>query len=225
MYDQQESDHSSGMRRLRWPAVIVALIVIGFVWPYDPAATIDHWQDSAWLLGWLTVLVGIGAACGYLFRTLWTALAIPVFLYIGGAVSWFQFQHGWHEPDWSEFAGVSAFAFGVLLLTAGAAAAVASRVRYGEAYSTGRSTGGIRLAGAVAGMLGLLSVTAIAIFPLPYLAGMLGFAAVLAGIAMMQEDAPNGRERLLAAAGIALGMTIVGIQLYAVWGIVRGFIN
>jgi hypothetical protein len=199
------------------------LVFVGWIWPYELSSLPSHLDNIGWVLGWFTVLVLIGVACGYGLRSSWSILIAPLGLYIGGVLHWFQFEWGLQMPDWPMFGLVSAFALGILLITAGATAGIASRV---ITKDTGRErpAEGIRVSAALAALLGLTAITTIYVLPAPFLGGMLGLGALLAGFGLMEEEQVNFRERLLAIAGMIVGVTAVGTQIMELWSFLKGFI-
>jgi hypothetical protein len=224
MTDGAQVDAKSKPARARWLVVLGVLVAVGWIWPHDPIAVPDRISDAAWMLGWSTVLVLIGAISGYVLKTRWSILFVPFALYVGGVVHWFQYEWGFQQPHWPEFLAVSAIAFGVLLVIAGIPAGIACRVVAAESRPFGRGSDSVRLSAAIASLLALLSITALVVFPFPYLGGLFGFAAALAGVGVLQEGQPTPLERLLAISGIALGSVVVIIQLYALWSLVHSLI-
>lgn len=212
--DSREQSQPSG---LRWPLSMVVLIALGWIWPYAPSSVLQRLSDSGWMLGWLTVLVLIGAAAGYVLRSRWAVVLTPVCLYAGGAVHWFQYEWGFTWPVWEDFLAVTAIALGVLLLTSGLAAGVACRVVSDDPRPHASQSDTARLAAAMGALLGLFALTAINVLPFPYLGGLLGFAAVLSGITVMQESKVTSREHLLAIVGMLFGVFAVVSQVYSLW--------
>lgn len=221
MTDDQQITHEAGHTRLRWPVALIGLGLVGWLWPYDPVTVPDRLSESGWLVGWLTVLVLLGGFAGYLLKTRWTALLVPVMLYAGGVVRWLQFEWGFQQPDWPTFLPFSALAVGVLIVLAGLPAGIACRVVSPESKPFGRGSGSVRLSAAIGGLLALISITTIVLLPVPYLGGLLGFAAILAAISVLQEGQPNGTERVLAITSIALGTCAVITQMYELWGLMQ----
>lgn len=219
--DDQRIARGAGLTRLRWPMVLIGLIVVGWLWPYDPVAVPDRVAETGWLFGWLTALVLLGGFSGYLLRTRWAALLVPLMLYAGGVIRWLQFDWGLQQPSWEEFLPFSAAAVGVLFVVAGIPAGIACRVVSPESTPFGRGSGSVRLSAAFGGLLALLSITTIVLLPIPYLGGLLGFAAILAAISVLQEGQPNRTERVLAIASIALGTCAAITQIYELWGLMQ----
>lgn len=219
--DDQQIAHEAGHTRLRWPMVLIGLSVVGWLWPYDPVGVPDRVAETRWLLGWLTVLVLLGGFSGYLLKTRWTALLVPLMLYAGGVMHWLQYEWGFQQPNWEEFLPFSAVALGVLFVVSGIPAGIACRVVSPESKPFGRGSGSVRLSAAFGGLLALLSITTIVLLPLPYLGGLLGFGAILAAISVLQEGQPNGTERALAITSIALGTCAVITQVYELWGLMQ----
>lgn len=221
MNDDQQIADGSGSTRLRWPVVLIGLGAVGWLWPYDPVAVPDRLSETGWLVGWLTVLVLLGGTSGYLLKTRWSALLAPLMLYSGGALRWLQFDWGFQQPNWNEFVPFSAAAVGLLILVAGIPAGIACRVVSPESKPFGRGSGSVRLSAAFGGLLALLAITTIVLLPFPYLGGLLGFAAILAAISVLQEGRPNGTERVLAITSIALGTGAAITQIYELWGLMQ----
>jgi hypothetical protein len=199
-----------------------ALVLAGWLWPYELTSLPTHLGSLGWLLGWFTVLVIIGVACGYTLCSRWSILVAPLALYIGGVLHWIQFESGLQYPDWQMFALVSGLAFGVLLITAGAAAGISSRVI--TAPKRGRPAEGVRMSAAVAALLGLVAITAVYVLPAPFIGILLGLGALLAGFGLMEEEQVNFRERLLAIFGMIVGLTAAGTQLYSLWTFLKELI-
>jgi hypothetical protein len=197
-----------------------ALIVFGWLWPYELTSLPAHLGRTGWVLGWFTVLVLIGVACGYVLRSRWSILIAPLGLYVGGVLHWLQFEWGLNIPPWPMFGLASGVAFAVLLITAGTAAGIASRVVTADVGRT-RPAEGIRLSAAVAALLGLIAMTSVYVLPMPFVGALLGLGALLAGIGLMEEEQVNMRERLLAAVGMLIGLAAAGTQLYALWSFVK----
>jgi hypothetical protein len=217
--DQGQDERVNRSAWPRWIGVLLGLAVVGWLWPHDPVGVPEQLSETRWIVGWLTVLVVVGALSGYVLKTTWSLMLAPLLLYLGGALHWFQFEWGFQQPHWPDFLAVSAVALAVLLITTGIPAGIACRVIAAESRPFGRGSGSIRLSAAGAGLLALLCVTALVVLPLPYLGGLLGFAAVLAGVAVLQEGRPTPTERLLSIAGIVMGSAITIIQIYMLWEI------
>jgi hypothetical protein len=200
-----------------------ALVFIGWVWPYEISNLPSHFGNISWMLGWFTVLVLLGAVCGYALRSRWSMLIAPLALYLGGVLHWLQFDWGLRMPDWPMFALVSVFAFLVLFMTAGVAAGIASRVII-AGRSNERPAEGIRVSAGLSALLGLTAITTIYVLPAPFLGGMLGLGALLAGFGLMEEGQVNVRERVLAIAGMLIGVTATGTQLMAAWSFLKGLL-
>lgn len=206
---------------LRWTAALLLLGAIGWAWPYDLDSIPDRIRDTSWLFSWLTTLVLIGAAAGYVLRSRWSVPLVVVGLYGGGMLRWFQDSWGFRAPEWEGFLTVSAMAGGVLVVTSGLPAGITCRVLEAEYAADGQGRGSVQLASAVAGLMGLLAFTAINVLPLPYVGGFLGLAALLAGITVMQESHASGREHLLAITGMIFGTIAAGTQAWELWDILR----
>lgn len=206
--------------RARSAIVTPLLIATGWIWPYSLRSLPDYLNSTSWILGWFTALILLGAIVGYVLRTRWSVLIVPLGLYLGGVGRWLQFEHGAQIPEWPIFLAVSGLALGFLLITAGAAAGIASRV---ISMDVERSTPaeGIRLSAALAALLGLIAITAVNLLPMPFIGAMLGLAALLAGAGLLEEEHVNKRERLLAIAGMLVGMVATAMQVYALWTIIR----
>jgi hypothetical protein len=204
----------------RLTVLLAALIVIGWLWPYQLSNLPSYLNSTGWMLGWFTVVVLVGAASGYVLRTRWSALVVPLGLYVGGVIHWLQFEWGFHTPPWPTFLLVSGLALSILFITGGASAGIAARVVAVESQGLEPSEG-IRLSAAFAALLGLMAITTVYVLPMPFLGAMLGLGALLAGVGLMEEDQVNGRERLLAIAGMLVGVVTIGTQLYALWALVR----
>jgi hypothetical protein len=218
-----EPDRLVSHRVSFWPRVALAiplLVTIGWLWPYDLSTLPTHLGSTSWILGWFTALILLGAAVGYALRTRWSVIVAPLGLYLGGVIHWVQFELGTQLPDWTMFAMVSAMVLGFLLITAGAAAGIASRVVLAE-EDNARPAQGIRLSAALAALLGLIAITAVNVLPMPFIGAMFGLAALLAGAGLLEEEHVNMRERLLAIAGMLVGMVATATQIYALWTIVR----
>lgn len=204
----------------RLSLISLALVVVGWVWPYELVTLPSQLSNTGWVLGWFTVLVLMGTVAGYLLRSRWSVVIVPLGLYVGGVLHWFQYEWGLHSPPWPMFGLVSGLAVGVLLITAGAAGGIASRVVAAE-REPGRPAEGIRQSAAVAALLGLFALTSIYVLPMPFIGSLLGLAALLAGIGLMEEEQVNKRERLLAIAGMLVGLAAVSTQLFELWSIIR----
>lgn len=219
--DDSDAYPGTGRSVMRWIVALAILGAIGWTWPYDLDGVPDRISDTSWLFSWLTVLVLIGAAAGYVLRSRWSMPLVVLGLYAGGAIRWFQDVWGFREPEWEGFLTVSAIAAGVLLVSSGFPAGIACRVLEAERTADGQPRGSVQLASAVAGLMGLLAFTAINVLPLPYIGGFLGLAALLAGITVMQESHASGREHLLAIVGMIFGVIAAGTQAWELWDIVR----
>ncbi len=204
----------------RFAGISAVLLLSGWLWPYDVTTLPTYIDNTGWVLGWFTVLVLLGAVGGYALRTRWSILIIPFGLYIGGVIHWFQFEWGFVPPPWPMFGLVSGVAFGALLITAGAAAGIASRV-VAAGREPGRPAEGIRQSAALAPLLGLIAMTSIYVLPTPFLGALLGLGALMAGIGLMEEEHVNVRERILAIVGMLIGVLAIGTQLYSFWTFVR----
>ncbi len=204
----------------RLSLIALALVVAGWMWPYELTSLPGHLNNTGWVLGWFTVLVLIGTAGGYVLRSRWSILIVPLGLYVGGVLHWFQYEWGLQPPPWPMFGMASGLGFSVLLITAGAAAGIASRVIAAEA-EPGRPAEGIRQSAALAALLGLIAITSIYVLPTPFLGALLGLGALLAGIGLMEEDQVNVRERILAIVGMLVGVIAVGTQLFALWSFIK----
>lgn len=202
--------------------ISVALVAFGWIWPYELSSLPEYLSNTGWVLGWFTVLVLIGTVGGYVLRSRWSILAVPVALYAGGLLHWFQFEWGFSPPPWPLFGLASGLAFGVLLITAGASAGIASRV-IAAGVERGRPAQGIRQSAALAPLLGLIAITSIYVLPMPFIGALLGLAAVLAGIGLMEDEQVNFRERILGIAGMLVGVVAIGTHLYALWSLIRDF--
>lgn len=200
----------------------LALLIVGWLWPYDVSGLATHLNSTGWVLGWFTVLILLGASSGYILRSRWAILITPVTLLLGGVLHWFQFEWGLQNPPWPMFGIVTATAFGVLLITAGTAAGIATRVIAAE-QETGRPATGIRRSAAFASLLGLLALTSMYVLPMPYLGALLGLAALLAGLGLLEEDQVNKRERILAIAGMMIGLLAIATQIYSLWSLIKNF--
>lgn len=198
----------------------LGLLIIGWIWPYSIGDLPSHLNNTSWVLGWFTVLILLGAASGYVLRSRWAILIAPLALFVGGVLHWFQFELGLQAPPWPMFGIVSATAFGVLLITAGTAAGIASRVIAAE-QEPGRPATGIRRSAAFAALLGLLALTSMYVLPMPYIGALLGLGALLAGLGLLEEEQVNMRERLLAIAGMMIGLLAIATQTYTLWSVIR----
>jgi hypothetical protein len=206
--------------RGRLALLSVVFLIIGWLWPYEISGLASHLSNTGWVLGWFTVLVLLGAVSGYALRSRWAILISPLTLLAGGIVHWFQFEWGLQAPPFPMFALVAVMAFGVLLITAGTAAGIASRVAEAE-LEAGRPATGIRRSAAFAALLGLLALTSMYVLPMPYIGALLGFGALLAGLGLLEEDQVNKRERLLAIAGMMVGLIAIATQIYSLWSLIK----
>jgi hypothetical protein len=198
----------------------LGLLIVGWLWPYSVGDLGTYLNNTGWVLGWFTVLILLGAGSGYVLRSRWAILIAPLALFVGGVLHWFQFEWGLQSPPWPMFGIVSATAFAVLLITAGTAAGIATRVIAAEREAVPPATG-IRRSAAFSSLLGLLALTSMYVLPMPYIGALLGLAALLAGLGLLEEEQVNMRERLLAIAGMLIGLLAIATQTYALWSVIR----